>query len=152
MWTPPATGANSGLAEFEADARRRVAILDPWLRRLDELVRMVKGWADDLGWATRVISKPMEDSEIGRYMAPALQLQEGTTQVLLEPVGRSAPGGVDGVVDFYEMPAYDDIATLYHRDGRWHVRHARSADVGEARPLTRAGFRTVLAELTSHAR
>ena len=65
---------------------------------------------------------------------------------------RTAPGGVDGIVDLYEMPAYEDITTLLHRDGRWHIWNARASGPNEARPLTRARLRDALAELTSHAR
>ncbi len=33
----------------------------------------------------------MGDFDVGKYVAPALLLQEETTKVLLEPIARSAP-------------------------------------------------------------
>jgi hypothetical protein len=53
----------------------------------------------------------MEDSQIGKYKAPGLLMQEGTDRILRDPIGRNAPGA-EAVVDLYLMPAYDDIATL----------------------------------------
>ena len=101
--------------DFEQDAAGRLRLLDGWLGRLLSLVRSIDTWAKELGWSTRVVEKPMEDSQIGRYKAPGLLMQEGVDRILLEPVGRSAPG-TEGVVDLYLLPAYDDIATLYYYD------------------------------------
>ncbi len=84
--------------------------------RLAALIDDVESWVKALDWSTRRIEKPMEDSQIGRYKAPSLLMQEGTDRVLLEPVARSAPGA-EGVVDLYLMPAYDDIASLTFADG-----------------------------------
>ncbi len=96
---------------------------DEWLSRVSTLVDSAEKWAADAGWSTRRIEKQIEDSEIGGYAVPSLLLQEGTTRMLLEPIARSAPG-VDGVVDLYRMPAYDDVATLYFYDGQWHLHRA----------------------------
>ena len=156
-WTRKPADTALEQARFDDDARRRVRILHPWLKLLDGLIDMVKRWADELGWSTKVIPKPMSDSEVGDYRAPALLLQEGVTRILLEPIARSAPGA-QGVADLYLMPAYDDIATLYYYDGKWHVHYAKptglavaSTREGESRPLTKASLRDVLAEMTSHA-
>lgn len=93
-----------------------------WLCRLSDLLRDVETWAAEIGWTTRRIEITLSDSQIGKYKAPALLLQEDGARVLLEPISRSAPGA-DGVVDLYLMPAYDDIASLYHYDGEWHVHY-----------------------------
>lgn len=133
------------------------ALRDQWLERLSALVKTVREWAEELGWATRQIEKKLEDSQVGDYKAPALIIQEGTTRVLLEPIARSAPG-VEGVVDFYLMPAYDDIATLFYCDGGWQLYYsfAGSTAVANAHeagrePLSRESFRAVLEEITSNA-
>jgi hypothetical protein len=125
-----------------------------WLERLAVLTDTVQSWAEELGWATRRIEKDMDDSQIGAYQAPALLMQEGTTRVLLDPVARFAPG-VDGVVDLYLMPAYDDIASLYYQDGNWHLHYmipgmAPAATTREApsKLLTRDSFRQVLGLMT----
>jgi hypothetical protein len=142
--------------ELEQDAKDRVRLLRGWLDRLSALVNDVETWVKDLGWATRRIDKSMEDSQIGKYKAPALLMQEGTDRVLLEPIARSAPGA-EGVVDLYLMPAYDDIASLYYADGRWNLHYvfsgtgAANTHEAPAKPLSQDTLREVLAEMRDHA-
>lgn len=114
---PMSTSETTSLSETDRERFR-----DAWLARLGGLIDSVENWVRDAGWSTRRIEKLMHDSEIGKFPAPALLLQEGTTRVLLEPVARSAPGA-EGVVDLYLMPAYDDIASLYFCDGRWQLHY-----------------------------
>jgi hypothetical protein len=128
-----------------------------WLERLSDLVQTVKDWAVKLDWSARQIELTKEDSAIGKYQAPALLLQKEATRVLLEPIARSAPG-VNGVVDLYVMPAYDDIANLYLVGHQWYLRYLspRTIDEGTARetedrPLTEQTFCEVLDEMSKHA-
>ena len=65
---------------------------------------------------------------------------------------------VDGVVDLYRMPAYDDIASLYHYENRWNVHYlvagAKSAvpiREADAVPLSREALEHVVAEMKRHA-
>jgi hypothetical protein len=143
--------------EFEVDARRRARLAHDWLTLLGELIGTVEGYVKELGWSTKRIEKPMEDSEIGKYSAPALLLQEETTKVLLEPIARTAPG-TEGVVDLYFMPGYDDIASLYYYGKKWHLHYLAAEQKAvanprevEAKPLTRASLRKVLAEMKVNA-
>jgi hypothetical protein len=156
-WANPPNDPEATRENFDQDAAGRVRLLDDWLARLGPLVRSVEVWAQELGWATRVVEKPMEDSQIGEYKAPGLLMQEGVNRILLEPVGRSAPG-TEGVVDLYLMPAYDDIASLYFYDGRWNLHYAPAgtaavATVREApsKPLSKETLEAVLAEMRQHA-
>ena len=105
----------------------------------------------------RRIEKKMEDSQLGTYKAPALLLQKETVRVLLEPIAHSAPG-VEGIVDLYLMPAYDDIASLYYYDGRWNLHYIfpGTASVANRRetpatPLSKETLREVLEEMKQHA-
>lgn len=130
---------------------------EEWLERLSGLVETVRGWAQDLDWSTRRIEKKMEDSRLGTYKAPALLLQKETVRALLEPIARFAPG-VEGVVDLYLMPAFDDIATLYFYDGGWQLHYVfptspTVADIREAedRPLTKETFESVLEAMIKNA-
>lgn len=130
---------------------------EDWLNRLSELIRTVQGWAEVKGWSTRQIEITLEDSQIGKYKAPALLLQEETTRILLEPITRSAPNA-DGVVDLYLMPAYDDIASLYLCDGQWHLHYMfpETETVGDirdakARLLTADVLQEVLEEMRKNA-
>jgi hypothetical protein len=128
-----------------------------WLDRLHGLVADVENWVVEQGWSTRRIEKPMHDSHLGSYSAPALLMQEGTVRVLLDPIAASAPGA-EGVVDLYLMPAYDDIASLYFCDGRWRLHYAPAAGStpvaqqdAPSPPLTKKRLRLVLEEMQKHA-
>lgn len=143
--------------DFDRDAQSRVRLFGEWFGRLSDLVRTVNAWAEELGWATRTVEKLMEDSQIGRFKVPGLLMQEGVDRILLEPIGRTAPGA-EGVVDLYRMPAYDDIATLYFYEGRWHLHYASArAGVVEtvreapSKPLSKEILREVLDEMRQHA-
>jgi hypothetical protein len=139
--------------ELKQEAVERLAKRLAWLDRLARLIDTVEGWAQALGWSTKRVRKELKDSEIGAYQTCALLMQEGTTRVLLEPVGRSAPDS-DGVVDLYLLPAYDDIATLYYYDDRWNL-HSMAPGrpvVGnirqaESKPLSKTSLRKVLEEM-----
>ena len=135
----------------------RERLLGEWLRRLQALLEELDGWAKALDWSTRRIEKAMADSEVGGYKAPALLMQKEAARVLLEPIARSTPGG-EGLVDLYLLPAYDDIASLFHYGGSWHLHYPFAGspavvDVRQAagRPLTRETFRAVLDEMVRHA-
>jgi hypothetical protein len=143
--------------EFDEDVRYRMRLLIDWLRLVSELTDSVREWAREFDWSTKVVEKPMEDSEIGNYKAPALLLQQEITKVLLEPIARQGPG-TEGLVDLYLMPGYDDIASLYYYDHCWNLHYqAPSAPVvasireGKAKPLTKASFLKTLEDMRRHA-
>lgn len=128
-----------------------------WLQRLSGLIEAIESWSGGLGWVTRRIEISLNDSQLGKYKAPALRIQKDTTQVLVEPISHSAPGA-DGVVDLYLMPGYDDIASLYFRQGVWHIHYMypgspEVATIGdtEAKPLARESLAEVLEEMRRHA-
>ncbi len=156
-WIMPPT-RQSAREEFEGIARQLVTARHAWLGKLSNLVATVKGWAEELDWATRVVDKTMEDAEIGNYKAPGLLLQNEAVRLFLEPVARVAPD-TEGVVDLYLMPSYDDIASLYYYDKRWNVHYrletepaARTVLDAEAKPLTKATLRRVFDEMKAHAK
>ena len=59
----------------DADALRAA-----WLNRLGDLINQIEGWAKELDWSTRRIEKKMEDSQIGKYRAPAYTSATGHKQ------------------------------------------------------------------------
>ena len=109
-------------AELEELARERVTERAAWIQRTSDLVTSVESWAKDFGWSTKRIDKKIEDPRLGNHRAAGLVMQGDTVRILLEPISASAPGS-DALVDLCLMPGYDDIASLYHRDGRWHVHY-----------------------------
>jgi hypothetical protein len=156
-WENQPADPEAAVEDFKADALRRAKAIHGWLTMLTSLIGSVEAWTKKLGWSSRRIEKPMEDSEVGKYVAPALLLQEETTKVLLEPITRSAPGA-EGVVDLYLMPGYDDIASLYYYKNRWNL-HYMSAErravanirEAESKPLTEANLKRVLEEMKANA-
>ena len=103
-----------------------------WVARLTELIDDVEGWAREADWATRRIEVPLREDELGgRYSAPALLLQYHATKVMLEPYARMA-GKYQGVVDFYEMPAYERMAMIYYQGKKWRIRGRSAPPEGEA--------------------
>ena len=144
-------------AVLEEIARERVTERAAWIQRVSDLVKSVESWAKDFGWSTKRIDKKIEDSKLGNHKASGLVMQEDTVRVLLEPISASAPGS-DGLVDLYLMPGYDDIASLYHREGGWHVHYVFPAQKavtgikeGESRPLSKKTLGVVLDEMKKHA-
>jgi hypothetical protein len=142
---------------LESTARERATARHEWLGRLRKLIELVKGWAVELDWATRIVEKKIEDAEIGNYRAPCLLIQQETVRLLLEPVARSAPG-TEGIVDLYLMPSYDDIASLYYYNNQWNAHYMFTgaptvANIleDEAKPLTKATLREVFEEMKAHA-
>ena len=144
--------ANTNTPVISSDALR-----DDWLKRLSGLIEQIRDWVVESGWSTRTIEKGMQDLEIGAYTAPALLMQQDTYRVLLEPITRAAPGA-DGVVDLYLLPAYDDIASLYHCDGEWRLHYMfpgtpTVATIRDAAavPLSKEALRDVLDEMKKNA-
>jgi hypothetical protein len=156
-WENQPRHPEAAMEDFKADALRRAKAIHGSLTMLTTLISTVEEWAKELGWSPKQIEKPMEDSEVGKYTAPALLLQKETTKVLLEPITRSAPGA-EGVVDLCLMPGYDDIASLYYYKNCWNLHYLSAeqkaaASIGEAesRPLTKVSLKRVLEEMKANA-
>jgi hypothetical protein len=156
-WSDTPDDPRAAKHEIEEEILGRMADRTEWLKRINSLVELFEQWAIELHWSTRRVEKKLDDTRIGKHRVPALLLQEDTCRILLEPVGRSAPGA-EGVVDLYLMPAYDDIASLYYYDGRWNLHYLLAGDTpgatvreAPAVPLTKESFEKVLAELRQNA-
>ncbi|HJT30650.1 MAG TPA: hypothetical protein VJ783_01190 [Pirellulales bacterium] len=156
-WSGTPNDPKSAKIQMEKEAEERMRERVRWIRSVESLVDTVEDWAAELEWSTRRIEKKLDDGWIGTHRVPALLMQEDTCRVLLEPVGRSAPG-VEGVVDLYLLPAYDDIATLYYYDNRWHLHHAfpdvsdaATAREAQAVALSKEALAKVLAEMRQNA-
>jgi hypothetical protein len=156
-WTESPDAPGDARDELEEIARERLEERHKWLDRVGKLVGDIELWGEKLGWATRRIEKHLEDSGVGAHKVPALLLQKETVRVLLEPVSPRALGA-EGIVDLYLMPSYDDIASLYFREGRWRVHYifqgrgeaAAMSEEVESQPLSEDIFAAVLEEMKKH--
>jgi hypothetical protein len=73
-------------------------------RRIEELVARFEQDVDRDEWITRRYLKRLRDDARAVYEVPALRLQKGATNLLLDPVGFDVPGA-EGAADLYLMPA-----------------------------------------------
>jgi len=132
--------------------------VDDWLELLKGLVDNVKAWAEAAGWETRLTSRDVKEKGVVRYEAPVLVLDRDETEVSLVPVARMVPGA-DGLVDFYVMPDFDDVASLYREEGQWFFHYAFHPDPMESPskieterfPLDEASLNRVLNDIAAHA-
>ncbi len=156
-WSGTPDDPGAAREEIQTEIAARMEERSIWMDRVASLVGQVEQWAREMGWSTRRVEKKLGDARIGEHRVPSLLMQEDTCRVLLEPVGRSAPGA-EGVVDLYLMPAYDDIASLYYYGNRWNLhymfpgtRPAATAREAEAVPLSKETLGKVLAEMRQNA-
>ncbi len=156
-WSVTPDDPGTAREEIEAEIADRMEDRSIWIERVTALVDQVERWAREMDWSTRRVEKKLDDAWIGKLQVPALLMQEETCRVLLEPVGRSAPGA-EGVVDLYLMPANDDIANLYFYSNQSNLQYvpAGSMSVGAAHavavmPLSKETLRKVLVEMRQNA-
>lgn len=131
--------------------------LADWIERVDGLIAMVKQWATELDWSTKIVDKKMQDPVDGEYRIHCLVLQMESVKLFLEPIARDVPG-TEGVVDLCLMPSYDDIASIYFIQSNWQL-HYRFE--GAAAPkslhrkellLTKENLNLVFEQMVSNAR
>jgi hypothetical protein len=145
--------------ELERDALQRFQERFDWIDRANSLMATVSAWSQEIGWATKLLHKKLDDSYIGQHIVCALLIQEGLDRVMFEPIGRSS-AEVKGIVDLYLLPAYDDIARLLFIDGRWTISIQFQDDALDLNenpepapfPLSKDSLEKVLNGLKVHAR
>jgi hypothetical protein len=132
--------------------------VDDWLEILKDLVDDVKTWAEAAGWETRLTSRDVNEKGVVRYEVPVLVLDRDEIEVSVVPVARKVPGAA-GLVDFYVMPDFDSMASLYWEEGQWFFHYTFHADPIETHseveterfPLDEASFNRVLNDIAAHA-
>ncbi|UUO07624.1 hypothetical protein M4951_04780 [Blastopirellula sp. J2-11] len=142
--------------EIQKEVQIRMQERTLWIDRVRSLVDNVNIWAQSKGWSTRRVEKKLDDARVGAHHVPALVMQADTVRIMLEPIGRSAPG-VEGIADLYLMPGYDDIASIFYYDGGWKLHYAFSGKIvtsireAEAIPLSEDSLKKILEEMRQHA-
>lgn len=126
--------------------------------RVHSLIQQVQNWVEANEWVTKPYPKRMRDVDNQVFEIPSLFLQKGPTRVLLDPIAYDVPGS-EGVVDLYLMPTYDDMASLYFKNGEWTIHYPSSADSAAAIPpaewetlaLNETTINQVLDSIVAHA-
>jgi hypothetical protein len=156
-WSGSPDNPGAAATDIQAEIANLWKERELWIGRVNELVGVVEQWAKELGWATRRVVKKLDDTTVGHHRVPALLMQADTCRIMLEPIGRSG-FGVEGVVDLYLMPAYDDIARIYYQKGQWILHYSfpdakatATSRESEAFPLTKEILAKVLEELRLNA-
>lgn len=156
-WSGSPDDPGTARPDMQDEIRVRMQERAVWIDRVSELVERIDQWAKELGWSTRRLEKRLDDARVGNHRVHALLMQAETVRILLEPIGRSAPGA-EGVVDLYLMPGYDDIASIYYHGGHWNLHYVfpdrKVLDSGcdtEGTLLSKEALGAVLAEMTQHA-
>jgi hypothetical protein len=132
--------------------------VDDWLKLLKSLVENVKAWAEAAGWETRLTGRDANENGGVCYEVPVLVLSRDEAEISLVPVVRKAPGA-DGLVDFYLMPDFDDVASLYRENGQWFFQYAFHPDPMATHSVTeterflldQANLNRVLNDIADHA-
>jgi hypothetical protein len=92
-------------------------------QRVEELVARFESDIDRGEWFTRRYPKRLRDDDRQVYEVPALYLQKGPTNLLLDPIGYDIPGA-EGAADLSLMPTYDPTASVYFECGQWIIHYA----------------------------
>jgi hypothetical protein len=132
--------------------------VDDWLYVLNGLIDNVKAWAETAGWETRLTARDVKEKGGLRYEAPVLVLDRDEAEVSLVPVAREVPGA-NGLVDFYLMPEFNHVASLYREKGQWFFHYAFHPDPEVASSvieterfqLDEASFNRVVNDIAAHA-
>jgi hypothetical protein len=128
------------------------AIKAEWLKCLNDLASQVKAWVEPAGWRTRLVAKPTRDSVLGRFEVPLLLMERNGVEVALNPVSPFIDGA-DGAVDLYVVPAYDEVGSLYFKNGQWTLYYVSHQDdeagnrEPEGVPLSESSINRVLDEM-----
>ena len=127
-------------------------------RRVEELVAQFEREVDRREWVTGRYPKKLRDEARQVYEVPALRLQKGPINLLLDPIGYDVPGA-EGAADLYLMPGYDPTASIYFEDGQWVIHYAFPPDPFETHsvietqilPLSAETINQVLNSIVEHA-
>ena len=132
---------------------------DEFRGRVEELIAQFEDQENIVDrWITRRYPKDLKDEARLLYTVPALYLQRGTINLMLDPLGYDLPGA-EGAADLYRMPAFDPEATIYFYDGRWMIHRLEPPDnvatfavtEGQAVELSVGTIGEVLDSIASHA-
>jgi hypothetical protein len=123
-------------------------------RRIEELVARFEADVDRSEWITRRYPKRLRDDDRQVYEVPALRLQKGPINLLLDPIGYDVPGA-EAALDIYLMPTYDPTASVYFENGQWVIYVSYPPytveSQSEALPLSAETINQVLDTIAEHA-
>lgn len=118
---------------------------DDFLAWTNGIVDQVRGWADQLGWATHQDAKTINEGPRGTYQAPFLRVRTPNGEVHVDPIARWIMGGGRGRVDLQGWPSLNRVALVRTHDGMEIV---TDSNVPLRQPWDRTTFVQLAEDLT----
>jgi hypothetical protein len=110
----------------------RSAVRRDWLDALTGLTNDVETWCRKHDWLAHRSEKEVQETLLGAYQAPRLDILVKGTRLMLDPVARFVPGA-RGLVDLATWPTFEAVRITrgstgweVHRDSQPHERIAWS--------------------------
>lgn len=114
----------------------RKPIIAEWLEAQRKILDQAIAASTEQGWHTRESEKKVNESLLGNYLAPRLQIRTPETEVVLDPIARYGTGQ-RGVIDLVVMPAFETAFTLAYKNGLWQIL-SKNSEVAE--PFSKANL------------
>jgi hypothetical protein len=105
------SGENRSMTEKTLSRETDVNEREDWLAELERLVADAEGWSAEQDWLVERETKPISESRLGTYRAPALKIRRPDAVLLLEPFARDVMGAL-GCVDFSVFPSFERVMVV----------------------------------------
>ena len=92
---------------------------DEWIDAANRMLDEACAWAKARQWPTQFFPRQISEDFIGTYELRKLVFAVQGSQLVLNPVGRFAPGA-DGMFDLAVLPVYESVMIL-RQLGQWHI-------------------------------
>jgi hypothetical protein len=123
-------------------------VRDEWKAVVEKLTADVEQWCKGANWPTRRVDKRLDESLLGQYSLPQLELFADHHHYVLDPLARFVPAA-KGAIDLSIQPSF--FVTNLYRDFNdvWHIRLDvdQGTRGGRPVPLTKDSFAEAVKEL-----
>ena len=99
---------------------------DEWIEAASTLIDQARSWALTKEWPTKCYAKQISEDFLGTYELTKLVFAAEGSQLVLNPVGRFAPGA-DGMFDLAVLPDYESVMVV-RKEERWQIHPLAKGD------------------------
>jgi hypothetical protein len=141
-----------GLSTFEElRAAVRQFALDEWERAAESLVAQCEQWCMELGWTAQREPREVNETLLGTYSLPQLNVYAHQRLYVLAPIARFVAGGL-GAFDLSIQPSVHSAAIFRHDDRTWLILSRSGNAAGTHREaLSKSTFKNSVDELRAQA-
>jgi hypothetical protein len=97
------------------------AFRDEWLQTVQDMIALVRGWAENRGWISEEERHEVREERLGTYDVPVLGIDTPHGRLVFEPIAREVIGA-EGRIDLYAWPSLFRVMLLRKSDMSWIVR------------------------------